>query len=110
MAQTIDYSAGATHYVTIQNKLSAEDKVYFEKDMIDGKMTYDPGDLQNKKILEDAEGKYFIKDNDRWVQLHRINEWVLVKAGDTLKLGVTKSEEVAHYMNLNGDVFTVTVA
>jgi hypothetical protein len=120
---TVDYSIGATHYVTITNKLPAEKKVFFMDNLVDGKINdVDAGYLQHQQILElaadetidgvdrKAGEKYFVEKNDRWAQLYRVNQWVLIPGGDTLKLAVETSEEVAYFMSLNGDTFTVAVA
>lgn len=107
--------------ITIVNKLAADEKVFFEDNLVDGKIDkVDAGTLQHQEILTlaaDGDGhkagdKYFIKDNDRWVQLYRVNQWIKVKPGadNGIILGIETSEEAVYYMSLNGDEFTVTMA
>lgn len=114
-------TVGTNKLITIVNNLPASEKVFFEDNLVDGKINeVDAGTLQHQTILElktgDAEvseahpvgTKYFVKTNERWVQLYRVNQWVKVPGGDTLTLTVETSEEVAYFMSLNGKEFTVT--
>lgn len=116
MAALDPYVFSGAKVVTITNRLAANEKVFFEDDLVDGKIDkVDAGTLQHQTILTltEAEGdhpigtKYFIKDNTRWLQLYRVNQWLKVPAAQAVVLGIETSEEAVYYASLAGDDFTV---
>ena len=119
MAETYNYSNPSS--VTIVNKLPAEEKVFLDDFIADGKVDIDAGTLQHAKIevlAEDgtidgvarkAGDKYFVRTNARMVQLYRVNQWVVLNGGDTLKVKVETGEEAAYFDSLDKNVFTITL-
>lgn len=47
---------------------------------------------------------------DITVQLYRVNLFATIKAGDSLKLAITDSEEAVYYDNLKSDILGVAFA
>jgi len=122
MANTFDYS-GTKKVVTIVNKLPESEKVFLDDFIADGKVDIDAGTLQHAQILEleanetTPDGKehlkgekYFIRTNARMVQLYRVNQWVVLNGGDTLKVKVETGEEAAYFDSLDKNVFEITIA
>jgi hypothetical protein len=127
MAETFDYSNPTK--VTIVNNLPAEEKVFIDDFIADGKVNIDAGTLQHAQILtleadETIDGvdrkegdKYFIRTNARMVQLYKTNQWVALNGGDTLIMKVEWGEEAAYFATLADEfdyihkmkVFTVTI-
>ena len=73
---------------------------------------YDAGAIQladPSAIQTDEHGKYVLTNADRQVQLYKINQFVTIPSGDSLKVVAETSEEVAYFASLANDEIAVAI-
>lgn len=97
MATTVDFTGKTS--ATIKN-------VAVQKKM------YDAGALQNATDIQvdDAGNKFVLEDGTRRIQLYRVNSFVDIANGDSVKLAIETSEEAVYYKGLECEDLTVTLA